>query len=82
MHERCLGLGGKYRTRRWVGKRVGGDGRFDLFDRRLDDVGEGFQLGQCPAEENTFSHSNTTACTCETYPLVGSSVLTRSDIVN
>jgi hypothetical protein len=47
---RCLSLGAKDRIRTpetdTVVERVGGDGRFDLFNGRRNDFGQGFQLGQ------------------------------------
>ena len=46
MHARCLGLGAKRRIRRWEGEGVGGHDLFDLLNRRLYNVGKGFQFGK------------------------------------
>ena len=75
---RCLSLGAKDRIRTpetdTVVERVGGDGRFDLFNGRRNDFGQGFPVNSAKAsgrEDNTFSHHNITDCTCETYPVGG-----------
>jgi hypothetical protein len=46
VHARCLGLKAERRIRRREGERVGSYDCFNLFNRRLYDVGKGFQLGQ------------------------------------
>ena len=46
VHARCLGLGAERRIGRRVGEEVGSYGLFDLLNRRLYDVAEGFQFGK------------------------------------
>jgi hypothetical protein len=74
MHARCLRLGAERRIWRRESERVGSYNRFYLLNRRLYDVGKGFQLGKGVLRhhsEDTVRQLASTihAVTCLSYTL-------------